>query len=70
MEETKPENVKCCSKCNIEKNITQFPKKEHNVKIVIMRLRELNTKMTRNIVLKEMRNDVHNITMMKSIVNF
>ena len=32
MEETKPENVKICSKCNIEKNITQFPKKRTQCK--------------------------------------
>ena len=27
MEETKPENVKCCSKCNINKNISNFREK-------------------------------------------
>jgi hypothetical protein len=27
MEETKPENVKCCSKCNINKNVSNFREK-------------------------------------------
>ena len=27
MEETKPENVKCCSKCNINKNVSIFREK-------------------------------------------